>query len=71
MLDAGRRTAAAERARRHRARERAGKVVLNVEIDEVAVAELCVAAGLLDGQADDRRALAHAVEQLLGALAGT
>jgi hypothetical protein len=65
------RIAAAERARRHRARERAGKVVLNIVIDEVAIFELCVAAGLINGQADDRKALECAVEQLLGALAGT
>jgi hypothetical protein len=56
----------ADRLRRHRARQRAGRVVVSVEVDEVVVSEFLITASLLDAtQADDRAALAKAVEKLI------
>lgn len=56
----------AERQRRHRARARAGRVVIPVEADDVALAEALIAAGFLSpGRADDREALAEATARVL------
>lgn len=53
---------AAERQRAHRRRQAAGKVVLPVEVDEVAITEALIAANLLSPQdADHRRKIAAAL----------
>jgi hypothetical protein len=57
---------AAERNRRWRQRARNGRVVLPIEIDQFEVADALVDAGLLEQwSADDRVAIAAAVERLL------
>ena len=65
------RRAAAERQRRHRARERAGRVVLQVEVDEYAAFEAAAAAGLVDPDSDDRADLARAVAAVFAAWSAT
>lgn len=53
---------AAERQRAHRKRQAAGKVVLQIEADEVAVTEALLSAGLLSQQdAEDPRKVAAAL----------
>ena len=60
---------AAERMRRHRQRARAGRVALTIEASEVDLSETLIDAGILKpGAADDRRAIAAAVERLLDLL---
>jgi hypothetical protein len=54
---------------RLRERHRTGRIPLLIEVDEVALAELLIEHGLLDhGRADDRLALAKAVERALDVL---
>jgi hypothetical protein len=54
------------RVREHRARERAGKVLLHLEVDEVDVTELLVRHGLLPPRRDcDRTELAAALSTLI------
>jgi hypothetical protein len=56
-------SSAALRAKRHRARAKDGRVVLMVEVDEIALAEQLVEAGLLERQdSDDRKAIAAALQ---------
>jgi hypothetical protein len=50
--------------RRYRARQREGKLVVNVELDEGDIATL-VEARVLDGRRDDRAVLAQAVKVFL------
>ncbi|MFK4725846.1 hypothetical protein ABIE89_006946 [Bradyrhizobium niftali] len=53
---------AAERQRTHRQRQAAGKIVLPVEVDEVAITEALISAGLLSQQdLDDPRRVAAAL----------
>jgi hypothetical protein len=61
---------AALRMRRHRKRLAAGRVVLQIEVDEDDLCGALVTAGLLDPLlCDDREARAHGVERLVGLLA--
>lgn len=70
--EADRPTPAAERQRQYRARRGAGRVALRVVVDEVAVAEAMIAAHFLPASlADDRKALAAAVERLLATVVVT
>jgi hypothetical protein len=55
---------AAERQRRYRTRQRAGRICIRLSIDHVSVAEALVAAGLLRLEDyDDARAIAAALER--------
>ena len=56
-----------DRMRHHRARKAEGKVMLLVEIDETAMADMLVMAGLLDRNNDDREVLTNAVMKFLEA----
>jgi hypothetical protein len=57
-------SAAADRMRRHRARRKAGRLRLTVEVDDVATPERLVEAGYLArSQMDDPAAIARALEQ--------
>jgi hypothetical protein len=59
-------TADALRQRLHRARERTGKIVLRIEIDEVGLTEALIAAKMLDPRIDhDRAAVEAAVARML------
>jgi hypothetical protein len=59
-------TPAAAKQRAYRRRRAAGQVTLRIVIDDTAVAEALIAAGLLaPDRSDDRKALAGAVVQLL------
>ncbi len=54
------------RVRRWRARRRAGRVVVHLEIDEVAVGELLAHHGVLPPcGCDDSATLGHALEQFI------
>ena len=56
----------AARTARWRERHRTGRIPLSIEVDEVALTEALIEHGLLDrNQADDRLALAKAVEHAL------
>ncbi len=56
----------ADRTRRWRARHRAGKAVLHIEVDETAVGELLTHHGLLPAcGCDDSATLGHALEQFI------
>ena len=46
-----------------RARQRAGKVVLPIEIDEVALTEWLIDNHMLPTWTEDRSAIAHALQQ--------
>ena len=66
MKPTGDRGAAAERQRHYRARRNAGRVSLRIVVDEAALADALVSARFLRAElADDRKALAAAVERLL------
>ena len=56
-----------DRMRHHRARRADGKIMLLVEVDETAVVDMLVMAGLLDRNNDDREALTTAVTKFLEA----
>ena len=57
---------AAGRMRRHRARERNGRVVLRIEAVELDLVHALIASGALaHGDADDRHKVERAVERLL------
>ena len=57
---------AAERQRAHRARLKAGRMVLAIEVDDVLVPAALAEAGLLDlANIEDREAVARAVERLI------
>jgi hypothetical protein len=58
---------AAERKARLREREARGLVVLGVEVDQVALGDALLAAGLLAGphELDDRDKLSHALSRLV------
>jgi hypothetical protein len=59
-------TNAAARQRRRRERERAGLIVLRVEVDEVALTEQMVLAGFLSpSEADNRDAVRAALERVV------
>jgi hypothetical protein len=61
---------AAARMRRRRAREREGKAVLRIEVDEIEVAEVLCAARLLDPVLNhSREDIARGIEKLLAAIA--
>jgi hypothetical protein len=63
-------TSSAVRVARHRARRARGKVLLHIEIDELAVTEVLARAQLLDSLQDHGRDdLGRAVERLLELLA--
>jgi hypothetical protein len=54
------------RQRRYRDRQRGGRVVLTVEVDEVALSEALLAAGFISPEhADDRQALETALEYVV------
>ena len=55
----------AERHRRARARRKDGRVVVPVEVDDVAVAEWLIGAGLIAGHTDDRAELGRALGRAL------
>lgn len=58
--------AAAKKMRRHRARRRAGRIVLSVEVDEVGSVEFLIAARLLSpGVEHGRAAIEEATEKFL------
>jgi hypothetical protein len=60
---------AASRQRAHRERQREGKIVLSVTVDEVALCEALVSGGFLDPvNADNRAEIEAAVERLLDTL---
>ena len=54
---------AALRQRRHRDRDRDGKIVLHVEVDHVALYEVLLAAGFINGNGDDRAALTAGLQR--------
>jgi hypothetical protein len=55
-----------ERVRAHRERRRNGVAVLPVEVDEAALADVLVAARLLDpNKTDDRAAVVEALQKLI------
>jgi hypothetical protein len=57
---------AADRQRARRARIKAGRAVLRIEVDDVAVPEALVDAGFLHSfDADNREAIEKAIETLL------
>lgn len=57
---------AAERQRAHRARLKAGRMVLAIEVDDVLVPAALAEAGFLDlANIEDREAVARAVERLI------
>jgi hypothetical protein len=59
----------AQRVAQHRARRTAGRVVLQIEVDEIALADTLIEARLLDPDlAEDRTALAQATARLLKSL---
>jgi hypothetical protein len=59
-------SSAAARQQRYRARVRDGRVVLTVEVDEVALSEALVATGFISPEyADDRQALETALEYVV------
>ena len=63
-------SAAADRMKAYRERQRRGQIVVPVAINDVEVCEALVAAGFLSANAkDDRQALARAIERLIEALA--
>lgn len=54
------------RVREHRARQKAGRVVLAVEVDEVKLVAALIDSRLLDATAaDDREAIERATEKLI------
>lgn len=56
----------AERARRHRRRQRAGRIVLSLEVDEVDHVEMLIEAGFLcRSGAEDRDEIAAATARLV------
>jgi hypothetical protein len=60
---------AAERQRRHRARQRRGLRVVTIEVDEISVSEALVQTGFLSPlRADDPDAIREAIEKHLAAL---
>jgi hypothetical protein len=61
---------AADRTRRYRARQRSGRSVLSIEVDEVNLGELLVRVGAADMMdTDDRIILAGRLQQLLDRVA--
>jgi hypothetical protein len=59
----------AQRVAQHRARRKAGHVVLLIEVDEIPLADTLIEARLLDPSlAEDRTALAQATTRLLKSL---
>ncbi len=57
------------RMRRHRARQRAGRLVLAVEVDEVGLVELLIETGRLSrDRSEDRKAITDATTKLLASL---
>lgn len=68
---AGRSTSAAERQRRCRHRRLCGRIVVKVELDEVALIDTLVRAELLDpARADDRDAIEGAFGRAIRAWIG-
>lgn len=62
-------SSSASRLRLFRARQRDGKIVLPIEVDEVPFTEMLVTGGWLDpAHVDDRDAMARAAARLLRAL---
>lgn len=60
---------AAERQRRHRARQRRGLRVVTIEVDEISIAEALVQTGFLSPlNVDDPDAIKEAIEKHLAAL---
>lgn len=61
----------AARQRRHHARIVSGKMIVPVEISDVAVPQALISVGLLaPGAGEDRAAIGHALERLIEALVG-
>lgn len=59
-------SAASQRQRRHRDRQRAGKVVLTVEVSEVSLVEQLVLSGFLQpAEIDDRETVRAALERVV------
>jgi hypothetical protein len=57
---------AADRQRLHRERSRCGKIILRLEVDEVLLTELLVAAKLLEPKVDHGRSeIERATEKLI------
>jgi hypothetical protein len=65
MLDAARRTAAAERARRHRARLREGRVIVSICIEPERLVPMLLAGIYLQAETEARTQLAQAIERML------
>jgi hypothetical protein len=62
----------ADRQRVYRARQNAGKIVLHIEVDEVETVAALVDGGFLDANAaDDKRAIADAIERVIAMLIGS
>jgi len=61
----------ADRLRRHRARQAAGRIVIAVEIVELEVVAALVEGGLLADWTDDKREIAGAIEKALRLLCHT
>ena len=61
----------ADRQRNYRKRQTAGKIILQIEISEVETVAALVAAGFLSPEtADDKQAIAAAIERLVSMLVG-
>jgi hypothetical protein len=61
-----------ERVRAYRERQRAGLIQLTIEIDEIALPEKLVEAGLLSpARIDNRDAIIRAVEKLIAMFLGS
>ena len=59
----------ADRQREYRKRVTAGKIILHVEVDEVETVEMLLSVGFLDAiAADDKRAIAAAIQRLIATL---
>ena len=59
----------ADRQRTYRRRVTAGKIVLQIEVSEVETAALLIEGEFLDASAaDDKRAIAAAIERMIAAL---
>ena len=68
--DAGRVVTAAERQARYRQRQRAGRVVLRIDVDLVDTTEMLAEAGYLDpSEEEDHAAVALALSRLIASLA--
>jgi hypothetical protein len=63
---------AADRQRHYRQRQNAGKIILHVEVDEIETTQALIDGGFLHADAaDDKRAIAAAIERVIAMLIGS